>query len=55
VPRAATLGGMTAEAVPFGRPGSIDEIINGMVFLASDEASYMTGAELVLDGGLTAG
>lgn len=55
MPRAATLGGMTAEAVPFGRPGSIDEIINGMVFLASDEASYMTGAELVLDGGLTAG
>ena len=55
VPRAATLGGMTDEGVPFGRPGTIQEIVNGMVWLASDESSYMTGAELVLDGGFTAG
>ena len=46
---------MTAEGVPFGRPGTIQEIVNGMVWLASDESSYMTGAELVLDGGFTAG
>lgn len=55
MPRDATLAGMTAEAVPFGRTGSIQEIVNGMLFLASDESSYMTGAELVIDGGLTAG
>ncbi|WP_084398498.1 SDR family NAD(P)-dependent oxidoreductase [Henriciella aquimarina] len=55
MPRDATLAGMTAEGVPFGRTGTIQEIVNGMLFLASDESSYMTGAELVLDGGLTAG
>ena len=55
MPRDATLAGMTAEGVPFGRTGSIQEIVNGMLFLASDESSYMTGAELVIDGGLTAG
>lgn len=55
MPRDATLAGMTGEAVPFGRTGTIQEIVNGMLFLASDESSYMHGAELVLDGGLTAG
>lgn len=54
MPREATLAGMTSEAVPFGRTGTIQEIVNGMLFLASDDASYMTGAELVLDGGVTA-
>lgn len=55
MPRDATLAGMTGEAVPFGRTGTIQEIVNGMLFLASGESSYMHGAELVLDGGLTAG
>ena len=55
MPRDATLAGMTGEAVPMGRTGTIQEIVNGMLVLASDESSYMHGAELVLDGGLTAG
>ncbi len=37
-----------------GRLGMPKEIANGIVFLASDESSFMTGAELVIDGGYTA-
>jgi|TARA_R110002167_G_scaffold70337_6_gene198200 cyclopentanol dehydrogenase len=36
------------------RPAQPEEIANGILFLASDEASYMTGSELVIDGGYTA-
>lgn len=39
---------------PMGRPGTPDEIANGVVFLASDEASFVTGSELVIDGGYLA-
>ncbi len=39
---------------PMGRAGRPQEIADGIVFLASDESSYMTGQELVLDGALTA-
>lgn len=41
-------------ATPMGRSGSPDEVARGVLFLASDEASYVTGAELVIDGGYTA-
>jgi len=39
---------------PVGRLGVADDIANGIVFLASDDASFMTGAGLVMDGGWTA-
>jgi NAD(P)-dependent dehydrogenase (short-subunit alcohol dehydrogenase family) len=38
---------------PIGRLGRPEEIANGALFLASDEASFMTGADLVIDGGYT--
>lgn len=46
---AATLAG-----VPMGRLGDPDDIANMNLFLASDEARYITGAEFVVDGGMTA-
>jgi NAD(P)-dependent dehydrogenase (short-subunit alcohol dehydrogenase family) len=42
------------EATPAGRLGVPMDIANGVVFLASDEAEWMTGSELVIDGGYTA-
>jgi NAD(P)-dependent dehydrogenase (short-subunit alcohol dehydrogenase family) len=40
--------------LPMGRVGTPEEIAYGVLFLASDESSYMTGSELVIDGGTTA-
>ena len=39
---------------PLGRVGQPDDVAYGVLFLASDESSFMTGSELVIDGGLTA-
>ena len=44
-----------SERVPLGRWGEPEEIANAVCFLASDEASYITGSELLVDGGVTAG
>lgn len=38
--------------IPLGRPGQPDEVATFVVFLASDESRYATGAEFVMDGGL---
>lgn len=58
-------GGATDEAIlkmreqfalmtPMRRMGESEDVANAMLFLASDEASYITGAELIVDGGLMA-
>jgi NAD(P)-dependent dehydrogenase (short-subunit alcohol dehydrogenase family) len=41
-------------AIPMGREGRPIEVANAVLFMASDEASYITGAELLVDGGYTA-
>lgn len=39
------------EKVPLGRPGMPEDVANAVVFLSSDESSYLTGETLVIDGG----
>lgn len=48
----ATLRASMSAQVPMGRLGRPEEIANGALFLASDESSFMTGAELCIDGGM---
>ena len=39
---------------PLRRIGTVDDIAKGVLFLASDESSFMTGTEMIIDGGWTA-
>ncbi|MBS0359787.1 MAG: glucose 1-dehydrogenase [Proteobacteria bacterium] len=47
------LDAMSSMAVPLGVKGLPEDIANGVLWLASDESRYVTGAELVIDGGLS--
>jgi NAD(P)-dependent dehydrogenase (short-subunit alcohol dehydrogenase family) len=40
--------------IPMRRPGEVDEVAYAILFLASDEASYITGSEIHVDGGAIA-
>lgn len=51
---AVDLDTMAAEQVPTGELGYPADIANGVLFLASEESRYITGTELVIDGGLSA-
>ena len=45
---------LTVSRIPLGRYGEPEDVAYGVMYLASDESSFMTGAELVIDGGWTA-
>lgn len=51
---AVDVDAMAQLGVPMGIPGKPEDIASGVLFLASDDSSYMTGTELVIDGGITA-
>lgn len=51
---AAFVDRYVADAIPLGRPGTEDDVAGAYAFLASDDAAFITGAALVVDGGQTA-
>jgi NAD(P)-dependent dehydrogenase (short-subunit alcohol dehydrogenase family) len=53
-PDAAAAGNLLKLLHPLGRLALPEDIANAICFLASDDAAFITGTELVVDGGLTA-
>lgn len=53
-PAAREYNARTLAAIPLGARGEPADVAHGVLYLASDEAKYVTGAELVIDGGYTA-
>ena len=54
-PDPAAARGMLEGIAPMGRLGSMEEVVSLVVYLASEEARFVTGSEIVIDGGSTAG
>ena len=52
--RQRSMPGGRLQRVPLRRMGTVAEVVSSVVYLASDEASYITGSELVVDGGALA-
>src|SRR4029453_7485377 len=50
-PRGRTLDKLTQRSVPLGYKATPEDIANGILWLASDESRYVTGTELVINGG----
>ena len=44
---------MAIDYTPMGKLGDADELASAAVFLASDESSFMTGSDMVVDGGVS--
>lgn len=51
----ATIKAKLERQIPLGRLGDAEEVADMIIYLASDESRFVTGAEFVIDGGLTAG
>lgn len=54
-PDPAAARGMLEDIAPMGRLGSMEEVVSLVIYLASEEARFVTGSEIVIDGGSTAG
>jgi NAD(P)-dependent dehydrogenase (short-subunit alcohol dehydrogenase family) len=54
-PDPAAARSMLEGIAPLGRLGSMEEIVSLLIYLASDDAKFVTGSEIVIDGGSTAG
>jgi NAD(P)-dependent dehydrogenase (short-subunit alcohol dehydrogenase family) len=54
-PRGATLDAAVADTIPLGHKGTAEDMAHGILWLASDDSRYVTGTELVIDGGRSIG